>query len=79
MTSEVQSPGTFPVAPANATPIEGVGVKAHCVIEPTTTPPSTTLVVQLSGDRLYRVTGWYTPSCDALKQVAKTAIGRIGA
>ncbi|WP_029112368.1 hypothetical protein [Mycobacterium sp. URHB0044] len=78
MTSELQLSGTFPVAPANATPIEGVGVKAHCVIEPTTTPPSTTLVVSLSGGRLYRVTGWYTPSCDSLKQLAKAAVGRIG-
>jgi hypothetical protein len=47
-------------------------------MEPQTTPPSTTLLVLLTGDRLYRATGTYYPSCDSLKRFAKTAIARIG-
>jgi hypothetical protein len=88
--SDLKLPGAFPVdapsqfalgtAPAtNVTTVDGVGVKAACVVEPQTTPPSTTLLVLLTGDRLYRATGTYYPSCDSLKTFAKTAIARIGA
>ncbi len=86
--SVLRGPGAFPVDAAsqfalataahNATTVDGVGVKAVCVFEPQTTPPSTTLVVLLSGDRLYRATEGYA-SCDTLKQFAQAAIGRIGA
>jgi len=88
MTSELRLPGAFPVdaasqfalatAAIDAVPVDGLGAKAVCVAEPTTTPPSTTLLVLLSGDRIYRATGWYSLSCDALTQFAQTAIGRIG-
>jgi hypothetical protein len=89
MESVLRLPGAFRVdaasqfalatAAVNATSVDGVGVKAQCVFEPTTTPPSSTLVVLLSGDRIYRATGWYGISCDKLKQFAQAAIGRIGA
>jgi hypothetical protein len=89
MTSELRLPGAFPgdaesefalaAAADNSTAFDGVGIKAQCVFEPTTTPPSNTLVVLLSGDRIYRATGWYSISCDDLKQFAQAAIGRIGA
>jgi hypothetical protein len=87
--SELRLPGAFPVdavpqfaataAEDNATSVDGVGVKAQCMFEPMTTPPSNTLLVLLSGDRIYRATGWYGMSCDQLKQFAQAAIGRIGA
>jgi hypothetical protein len=86
--SDLRVPGAFPVDAAsqfaiattsnNTTNIDGLGVKAVCVVEPRTTPPSTTLLVLLNGDRLFRVTEGYA-SCDTLKQFAQTAIGRIGA
>jgi hypothetical protein len=86
--TDLRVPGAFPVDAAsqfalstaeNATIVDGLGVKAACRYEPQTTPPSTTLLVLLNGDRLYRATGWYGVSCDTLKQFAQTAIGRIGA
>jgi hypothetical protein len=89
MRSELRLPQSFPVSAAaqfelavsgkNGTPVDGVGVTAQCVSEPTTTPPSNTVVVLLGGNRLYRATSWYGTSCDRLKQFAQTAIGRIGA
>jgi hypothetical protein len=48
------------------------------VIEQRTTPPSTTLLILLNADRLYRAVGGYV-YCDTLKQFAQVAIGRIGA
>lgn len=59
------------------TPVTGVGVKAGCVEELTTTPPSTTLVVLLDGDRLLRVTQGFG-SCGTLKRFAQLAIPRVG-
>jgi hypothetical protein len=89
MQSELRLPQSFPVSAAaqfelatggtNSTPVDGLGVAAHCVYEPSTTPPSTTFVVLLGGNRLYRATSWYGTSCDQLKQFAQIAIGRIGA
>jgi hypothetical protein len=86
--SELRLPGDPPrdaasqfalaTSAAGATVVHDVGVKAVCVVEPMTTPPSTTLVVLLSGDRIYRATGWYHMPCDALKRFAQLAIGRIG-
>ena len=88
MESALRVPGAFPVdavsqfalatAADRATTVDGIGAKAVCVFEPQTTPPSTTLVVLLSGGRLYRATEGYA-SCDTLKQFAQAAIGRIGA
>lgn len=87
--STLRLPGGFPVDAAsqfeltatkpNAASVNGIGLKAACVSEPTTTPPSTTLVVLLAGNRTYAITGWYALSCDTLKQVATAAIDRIGA
>jgi hypothetical protein len=87
MTSELRLPGAFPddaasqfalaTASVGAVPVDDLGAKAVCVSEPTTTPPSTTLLVLLSGDRIYRATGWYSLSCATLTQFAQTAIGRI--
>lgn len=87
--SDFLLPQAFPVSAAtqfelvtsgaDTSPVDGVGVTAQCVSEPMTTPPSTTVVVLLSGNRLYRVTSWRGTSCDQLKQFAQTAIGRIGA
>ncbi|MDT5044814.1 MAG: hypothetical protein QOG75_667 [Mycobacterium sp.] len=81
-------PGAFPVdaasqlalaaAQPHATSVNGIGIKAVCVFEPNITPPSTTLSVLLSGDRIYRATGWYSMPCDKLKPVAQAAIDRIG-
>jgi hypothetical protein len=89
MQSELRLPQSFPVTAAaqfglatsgtNGTPVDGLGVLAQCVYEATTTPPSTTVVVLLDGNRLYRATSWYGTSCDRLEQFAQTAIGRIGA
>ncbi len=62
---------------SHATAVDGVGIKAACVQEPTTTPPSTTLVVLLSGERLLRVTQGFA-ACETLKRFAQLAIGRIG-
>lgn len=86
--SDLRLPGAFTVdavtqfakdATGNgATWIRGLGLGAVCHDEPRTTPPSTTVVVQLTGDRLYRATGWYHTSCDTLAQFAQVAIGRIG-
>jgi hypothetical protein len=85
---DLQMPGAFAVdagsefALATSAPrttgVDGIGVKAACVNEPTTTPPSTTLVVLLNGDRLLRVTQGYA-SCNTLKRFVQLAIGRIGA
>ncbi|WP_200902665.1 DUF4232 domain-containing protein [Mycobacterium sp. EPa45] len=89
MESELRLPQSFTTSAAaqfaaaadgkNGTGVDGVGLRARCVYEPTTTPPSISLVVLLSGNRLYRATSWYGTSCDQLKQFAQTAIGRIGA
>jgi hypothetical protein len=85
---DLRVPGAFPVDAAsqfelaatsdNTTTVDGIGVKAVCVFEPSTTPPSSTLVVLLNGDRLFRATEGYA-TCDTLKQFAQFAIRRIGA
>ena len=64
----------WPKAPA----VDGVGLKAVCTYEPNVTPPSTTLTVLLTGERMYRVTGSYVWRCDTLKTFAELAIARIG-
>ena len=61
-----------------ATAVDGVGLKAVCTYEPNVTPPSTTLTVLLTGERIYRVTGSYVWRCDTLKTFAELAIARIG-
>ena len=61
-----------------ATEVDGVGLKAVCTYEPDVTPPSTTLTVLLTGERIYRVTGSYVWRCDTLKTFAELAIARIG-
>ncbi|KAB7754261.1 MULTISPECIES: hypothetical protein [Mycobacteriaceae] len=61
-----------------ATAVDGVGVKAVCTYEPNVTPPSTTLTVLLTGERIYRVTGSYVWRCETLKTFAELAIARIG-
>ncbi len=61
-----------------ASEVGGVGLKAVCTYEPDVTPPSTTLTVLLTGERLYRVTGSYVWRCDTLKTFAELAIARIG-
>jgi hypothetical protein len=61
--SDLRVLGSFPVDAASqfalaaakdgtTTSVDGVGVKAKCVYERKTTPPSTTLLVLLNGDRL---------------------------
>jgi hypothetical protein len=88
--SELLLPGAFPVdAPSmfalatttakNPTTIDGLGIQAACLFNPGTTPPSTALLVVLSGDRLYRAVGKYYMPCDSLKEFAQIAIGRTGA
>lgn len=86
--SDLRLPGAFTTDAAaqfalatagNVATVGDLGVKSVCVVEPRTTPPSSTVVVLLSGDRLYRATGWYAQSCDTLRQFAEVAIGRIGA
>lgn len=85
--SDLRLPGAFKTdaaaqfalaAAGNVATVGGLGVKSVCVVEPRTTPPSSTVVVLLSGDRLYRATGWYAQSCDTLRRFAEVAIGRIG-
>ncbi|GAA2430351.1 hypothetical protein [Mycolicibacterium llatzerense] len=61
-----------------ATAVDGVGLQAVCTYEPNVTPPSTTLTVLLTGERIYRVTGSYVWRCDTLKTFAELAIARIG-
>ncbi|WP_157681279.1 hypothetical protein [Mycobacterium sp. JS623] len=88
--SELLLPGAFPVdapsmlalataAAKNPTTVDGLGIQAVCLFNPGTTPPSTALLVVLSGNRLYRAVGKYYMRCDSLKEFARTAIGRIGA
>ncbi len=60
-----------------ASAVGGVGLKAVCTYEPNVTPPSTTLTVLLTGERMYRVTGRYVWRCDTLKTFAELAIARI--
>ncbi len=89
MESELRLPQSFPASAAaqfaqaaadpNSTAVDGLGLQAQCVYEPTTTPPSTTVMVLLSGNRLYRATSWYGTGCEQLTQFAQTAISRIGA
>jgi len=82
---DLQLPGAFLVDAASqftldarqATKVDGVGVKAACVDDLTTSPPSTTLIVALNGDRLLRVIQG-SGSCDTVKRFAQLAIGRIG-
>ena len=73
-TAVYQQAATAPTATA----VHGLGAEAVCVVEPQTTPPSATVLAQLSGDRLLRVTQGYA-SCDTLQQFAKLAIGRLEA
>lgn len=77
----VDAPSEFALAtstgPGTGTAVDGIGLKASCVNELTTTPPSTTLVVLLSGERILRVTQGFG-SCANLKRLAQLAIGRIG-
>jgi len=61
-----------------ATEVDGVGLRAVCTYEPNVTPPSTTLTVLLTGERIYRVTGSYVWRCETLKTFAELAIARIG-
>ncbi|WP_285029917.1 hypothetical protein [Mycolicibacterium sp. lyk4-40-TYG-92] len=61
-----------------ATEVDGVGLKAVCTYEPNVTPPSTTLTVLLTGERIYRVTGSYVWRCETLKSFAELAIARVG-
>ncbi|MHA7662860.1 hypothetical protein [Mycolicibacterium sp. HS_4_1] len=61
-----------------ATDVDGVGLKAVCSYELNVTPPSTTLTVLLTGERIYRVTGSYVWRCETLKAFAELAIARIG-
>lgn len=85
---DLQVPGAFLVDAASqfaldsrrGTVVEGVGVRAACLDDLTTSPPSTTLVVLLGGDRLLRVIRVIqgNGSCDTLKRFAQLAIGRIG-
>lgn len=84
---DLRLPGAYPVdaeaqfalakASKYVNTVGGIGVKAVCVHEPTTTPPSTTLVVLLSGGRLFRITAGYA-DCDTLKRFAQVALNRIG-
>lgn len=73
----VDGPSQFALESRHGTVVDGVGVMAACVDDPTTSPPSTTLLVLLSGDRLLRVIQG-NGSCDTLKHFAQLAIGRIG-
>ncbi|TLH71378.1 hypothetical protein [Mycolicibacterium phocaicum] len=61
-----------------ATEFADVGLQAVCTYEPNVTPPSTTLTVLLTGERIYRVTGSYVWRCETLKTFAELAIARIG-
>lgn len=61
-----------------ATEVADVGLRAVCTYEPNVTPPSTTLTVLLTGERIYRVTGSYVWRCETLKTFAELAIARIG-
>lgn len=80
---DLQMPGAFPVDASTefafetrrGRAVDGVGVKAACVNDLTTTPPSTTLLVLLEGDRLLRVIQG-NGSCDTLKRFAQLAISR---
>ncbi|MFV8321005.1 hypothetical protein [Mycobacterium sp. 23] len=73
----VDASSEFALATGTGDAVGGIGLKASCVDELTTTPPSTTLVVLLSGERILRVTQGFG-SCTNLKRFAQLAIGRIG-
>lgn len=72
----VDASSEFALATGTGDAVDGIGLKAACVNELTTTPPSTTLVVLLSGERILRVTQGFG-SCANLKRFAQVAIGRI--
>jgi len=72
----VDASSEFALATGTGDAVDGIGLKAACVDELTTTPPSTTLVVLLSGERILRVTQGFG-SCANLKRFAQVAIGRI--
>jgi hypothetical protein len=88
VTSDLRLPAALPADAASVlanaaptegtvTPVDGLGLAAKCIFDQRTTPPSTTLLVLLSGGRLYRAQGAYV-YCDTLKQFAQVAISRIG-
>jgi hypothetical protein len=87
VTSQVNLPGSFPVdaqtelnmTAANGSEVSGLPGRAYCATTTSADKKSTTLVVLLSGNRLYQALGWEGESCDTLKQIAETAIPRIGA
>jgi hypothetical protein len=56
--------------------VDRLGINAMCVCEPQVTPPSTTVVVLLTGGRIYRATAAYE-YCDTVERFARTAIDRI--
>ena len=56
--------------------VDRLGINAMCVFEPQVTPPSTTVVVLLTGGRIYRATAAYE-YCDTVERFARTAIDRI--
>jgi hypothetical protein len=76
------SPGYANIRLANAAEapgaqtVAGLGINAVCVYEPNVTPPSTTIVVQLDGDRIFRSTAAYE-FCDTVERFARIAVDRI--
>jgi len=86
ISSELMLPGASPadantrLANAAASPgaqtVGGLGVDAVCVYEPNVTPPSTTIVVQLDGGRIFRSTAAYE-FCDTVERFARIAVDRI--
>jgi hypothetical protein len=86
--SDLRLPGALPDGAASAfagavpqegttTVVDGLGRQAKCVFDQRTTPPSTTLLVLLDGDRLYRAQGTFV-FCDTLTRFAQVAVSRIG-
>ena len=81
----LQLPGAFPVdaaaefalATSRMTAVNGLGVRAGCVDETTTSPPATVLLVLLDGGRLLRLVQG-EGSCAILQRFARLAIGRVG-
>ena len=88
VTSGLRLPASFPVdarteldmtiAGGHGSDVSGLSDRAYCATTASGGKQSTTLLVLLSGNRLYQALGWDGESCEILKQFAQVAIPRVG-
>lgn len=88
VTSQLNLPASFTVdaqtelnmnmATGDWSEVGGLPGRAYCSTRQSDGKKSTTLLVLLSGNRLYQALGWNGQSCDMLKQFAQVATSSIG-